>query len=116
MRTPYFRNNSEVKADALRWSLGKLNNFQEVFGYNKLLWFFPVHTAVGDGITFPTQITISDASSYNSNEDYNNSSLQNNLGVTTKNSSVTDHTRIINMPSETKNNEDTSYLIQALPD
>ena len=32
-----------------------MNNFQEVFGYNKLLWMLPIHTAVGDGITFPTR-------------------------------------------------------------
>ena len=35
-----------------------MNNFQEVFGYNKLLWLLPIHTAVGDGITFPTRYVI----------------------------------------------------------
>jgi len=27
-----------------------------VFGYNKWLWFLPLSTSVGDGLTFPTRI------------------------------------------------------------
>lgn len=37
------------------FNLGRLNNFQEVFGDRKLLWFFPVFTSLGDGIVFPTK-------------------------------------------------------------
>ena len=66
-RAPYFNDLSGVRsngasvgprADEQGWSLGKMNNFQEVFGYNKLLWLLPIHTAVGDGITFPTRYVI----------------------------------------------------------
>ena len=28
----------------------------QVFGYNKWLWFLPLTTSVGDGLTFPTRI------------------------------------------------------------
>ena len=63
-RAPYFNDLSGVRsngasvgprADEQGWSLGKMNNFQEVFGYNKFLWLLPIHTAVGDGLTFPTR-------------------------------------------------------------
>jgi hypothetical protein len=116
MRPSYFSYNSEVKAEKLRWSLGKVNNFQEVFGYNKFLWFFPVHTTVGDGVTFPTQIIISDASSYNSDKEYNNSIFQTNLTVTSTNSSESDNTSVVNMTSETKHNDDNTNLPSSLPD
>jgi len=33
--------------------LGNANNFQEVFGDNKLLWFIPVFSSFGDGLVFP---------------------------------------------------------------
>ena len=67
-RAPYFNDLSGVRsngvsvgprADEQGWSLGKLNNFQEVFGYNRLLWCIPVHKAVGDGVTFPTRYVYS---------------------------------------------------------
>lgn len=38
------------------FNLGRLSNFQEVFGDNRSLWFFPIFTSVGDGIIFPTKI------------------------------------------------------------
>ena len=28
----------------------------QVFGYNRWLWFLPVRTSVGDGLSFPTRI------------------------------------------------------------
>jgi len=52
-RAPYFNGSG---SDAIGWSLGKANNFREVFGYNKWLWFVPLTTSVGDGLTFPTRI------------------------------------------------------------
>ena len=52
-RSPYFNG---VGPDAEGWTLGKANNFREVFGYNKWLWMFPVHTAVGDGLTYPSRL------------------------------------------------------------
>ncbi|XP_065351969.1 palmitoyltransferase ZDHHC20-B isoform X3 [Cloeon dipterum] len=35
------------------FSLGRYNNFQEVFGDNKALWFLPIFTSMGDGLKFP---------------------------------------------------------------
>lgn len=53
-RAPYF--SSGGGPDENGWSLGKRNNFQEVFGDRPLLWFFPIHTSIGDGLTFPTRL------------------------------------------------------------
>lgn len=54
-RAPYYANGPDENG----WSLGKRNNFQEVFGDRALFWFLPVQTSVGDGLTFPTRITAS---------------------------------------------------------
>lgn len=35
--------------------LGSGNNFQEVFGDQKLLWILPIFSSFGDGLTFPRQ-------------------------------------------------------------
>ena len=35
--------------------LGKGNNFREVLGDRPMLWFVPVFTSLGDGLTFPRQ-------------------------------------------------------------
>ena len=51
-RAPYF----DQGPDENGWGLGKRNNFQEVFGDRPILWFFPVLTSIGDGLTFPTRI------------------------------------------------------------
>uniref|UniRef100_A0A182QXJ6 Palmitoyltransferase n=1 Tax=Anopheles farauti TaxID=69004 RepID=A0A182QXJ6_9DIPT len=51
-RTPIFRYGGPDKNG---FSLGKLNNFQEVFGDDWRLWFVPVYTSLGDGMLFPTQ-------------------------------------------------------------
>ncbi|XP_049297088.1 palmitoyltransferase ZDHHC15-like isoform X1 [Anopheles funestus] len=51
-RTPIFRYGGPDKNG---FSLGKLSNFQEVFGDDWRLWFVPVYTSLGDGILFPTQ-------------------------------------------------------------
>ncbi len=53
-RAPYFANG---QPDEDGWSLGKRNNFQEVFGDRWQLWFLPVKTAIGDGLTYPTRIS-----------------------------------------------------------
>ena len=54
-RAPYYANGPDENG----WSLGKRNNFQEVFGDRVLFWFLPLQTSVGDGLTFPTRITAS---------------------------------------------------------
>ena len=54
-RAPYYANGPDENG----WSLGKRNNFQEVFGDRALFWFLPIQTSVGDGLTFPTRITAS---------------------------------------------------------
>ena len=51
-RAPYFASGPDENG----WGLGKRNNFQEVFGDRPVLWFFPVQTSIGDGLTFPTRI------------------------------------------------------------
>ena len=63
-RAPYFNSGPDESG----WSLGKKNNFQEVFGDRALFWFLPIQTSIGDGLTFPTRITSSniEASNYQS--------------------------------------------------
>ncbi|XP_058459152.1 palmitoyltransferase ZDHHC15 isoform X2 [Malaya genurostris] len=51
-RTPIFRYGGPDKNG---FSLGKLNNFQEVFGDDRRLWFVPVYTSLGDGMVYPVQ-------------------------------------------------------------
>lgn len=51
-RGPVFE---DGRSDPQGWSLGKLNNFREVFGPNHWLWFVPIQTHLGDGIVFPTR-------------------------------------------------------------
>jgi len=58
-----FENNH---SDPEGWSLGKLDNIREVMGPNAWLWFVPVKTALGDGITFPTRIPLTECSTFHS--------------------------------------------------
>ncbi|XP_033359405.1 palmitoyltransferase ZDHHC2-like isoform X9 [Bombus vosnesenskii] len=37
------------------FSLGKYNNFQEVFGDNRKLWFLPIFTSLGNGVAYPVR-------------------------------------------------------------
>ncbi|XP_021938661.1 palmitoyltransferase ZDHHC15-like isoform X4 [Zootermopsis nevadensis] len=60
-RAPIFR----TVADKDGFSLGKYNNFQEVFGDNKKTWFLPIFTSLGDGLVFPVRAQ-HQPSSYNS--------------------------------------------------
>jgi len=39
------------------YNLGYGRNFREVFGDNPLLWFVPVFTSKGDGLSFPVRPT-----------------------------------------------------------
>ncbi|XP_063914910.1 palmitoyltransferase ZDHHC15B isoform X2 [Zophobas morio] len=48
-RPPIFRTGPDKRG----FSLGRYNNFQEVFGDNPKTWFIPVKTSLGDGHTFP---------------------------------------------------------------
>lgn len=41
--------------DKSGFSLGKYNNFQEVFGDQRLFWFIPVFTSLGDGCVWPSR-------------------------------------------------------------
>jgi len=130
-RAPYFNDLSGVRsngahvgprADEQGWSLGKMNNFQEVFGYNRLLWLLPIHTAVGDGITFPTRITTADTPSYHSTDNYRNSAyrVQTNLAVASNNSGTNvnseDNSYTINMISETHDQDANTNLPTATSD
>ena len=40
--------------------LGRLNNFREVLGDQPSLWFVPVFSSLGDGLTFPRQCQINE--------------------------------------------------------
>ncbi|XP_038118596.1 palmitoyltransferase ZDHHC20-B isoform X2 [Culex quinquefasciatus] len=64
-RTPIFRYGGPDKNG---FSLGKMNNFQEVFGDNRKLWFVPVYTSVGDGVSYPVRCYDEDAESLLSGE------------------------------------------------
>ncbi|XP_019533696.2 palmitoyltransferase ZDHHC15 isoform X2 [Aedes albopictus] len=64
-RTPIFRYGGPDKNG---FSLGKLNNFQEVFGDDRKLWFVPVYTSVGDGVSYPVRCFDEDAESLLSGE------------------------------------------------
>eukprot|EP01111_Echinosteliopsis_oligospora_P009771 TRINITY_DN2927_c0_g1_i1.p1 TRINITY_DN2927_c0_g1~~TRINITY_DN2927_c0_g1_i1.p1 ORF type:complete len:295 (+),score=44.17 TRINITY_DN2927_c0_g1_i1:45-929(+) len=36
------------------YNLGTSENFRQIFGDNKILWFIPVKSTIGDGLHFPT--------------------------------------------------------------
>jgi len=44
------------------FDFGASSNFQQVFGSNKLLWFLPVFTSVGNGLWFPAKYCENDQS------------------------------------------------------
>jgi len=48
-RPPVFASGPDKRG----FSMGRYNNFCDVFGDNKLKWFLPVFTSLGDGIQFP---------------------------------------------------------------
>ncbi|XP_066587516.1 palmitoyltransferase ZDHHC2 isoform X2 [Prorops nasuta] len=50
-RPPVFRTGKDKDG----FSLGKYNNFQEVFGDNVKLWFFPIFSSLGNGVTYPVR-------------------------------------------------------------
>ena len=49
-RPPYFRSGG---SDRKGFFLGKSNNFREVLGDRPILWFIPVFSSLGDGLTYP---------------------------------------------------------------
>ena len=51
-RPPIFRHGG---SDRRGFYLGKLNNLREVLGDQTILWFVPVFSSLGDGLTFPRQ-------------------------------------------------------------
>ncbi|XP_052795358.1 palmitoyltransferase ZDHHC15B-like isoform X3 [Mya arenaria] len=60
-RSPIFQSGPDKNG----FSLGKFNNFIEIFGENKKLWFIPVFTGEGDGVSFQTSpANASSSSSY----------------------------------------------------
>ncbi|XP_071043580.1 palmitoyltransferase ZDHHC20-B isoform X2 [Parasteatoda tepidariorum] len=59
-RHPIFRTGPEKDG----FSLGRRANFTEIFGEEKSKWFLPVHSSLGNGVSFPTRAQV--GSSYNS--------------------------------------------------
>ncbi|KAL5289228.1 ZDHHC2 family protein [Megaselia abdita] len=57
-RPPIFRSGGPDKNG---YNLGKRANFQEVFGDNPRLWFLPIYTSFGDGISYPMRHMSEDA-------------------------------------------------------
>ncbi|XP_063234046.1 palmitoyltransferase ZDHHC15B isoform X3 [Bacillus rossius redtenbacheri] len=58
-RAPIFRSGQDKDG----FSLGKYNNFLEVFGDDRLRWFLPVFTSLGDGVNFPQRCLDEDTDS-----------------------------------------------------
>ncbi|XP_077301293.1 palmitoyltransferase ZDHHC20-B-like isoform X2 [Arctopsyche grandis] len=56
-RAPIFRSGSDKNG----FSLGRYNNFQEVFGDNPKIWLLPVFTSMGDGVNYPQRHVEEDA-------------------------------------------------------
>ncbi|XP_074593321.1 palmitoyltransferase ZDHHC15B-like isoform X2 [Brevipalpus obovatus] len=50
-RPPIFR----LGPDRNAYNLGKYQNWMQIFGEKKLLWFVPVYTSLGNGIVFPSR-------------------------------------------------------------
>jgi len=47
----------KVKPKNNPYDLGRRANFVQVFGTNPWYWFLPVHTSLGNGLTFPRNDT-----------------------------------------------------------
>ncbi|XP_064119849.1 palmitoyltransferase ZDHHC20-B-like isoform X5 [Macrobrachium nipponense] len=52
-RAPIFQLRNTWVQDKDGFSLGAFNNFIEVFGDNRSLWFLPLASSLGDGVTYP---------------------------------------------------------------
>uniref|UniRef100_A0ABD2WTX7 Palmitoyltransferase n=1 Tax=Trichogramma kaykai TaxID=54128 RepID=A0ABD2WTX7_9HYME len=61
-RHPVFRSGKDRNG----FSLGKLNNFQEVFGDIPRLWFLPIFTSLGNGWIFPIRQVEGASNTYDS--------------------------------------------------
>ncbi|XP_052893632.1 palmitoyltransferase ZDHHC15 isoform X2 [Anopheles moucheti] len=75
-RTPIFRYGGPDKNG---FSLGKLNNFREVFGNDWRLWFVPVYTSMGDGVVYPMRCYDEDAEALLGGEQQHNRAGTENL-------------------------------------
>ncbi|XP_025086688.1 palmitoyltransferase ZDHHC15B-like [Pomacea canaliculata] len=51
-RAPVF----QTGPDKDGFNLGRASNFREVFGKDKTLWFLPVFSSLGDGVSFPSRL------------------------------------------------------------
>lgn len=73
-RAPMFDNSV---SDPDGWSLGRLGNVREVFGDNFLLWALPVDTVMGDGLRFPTRISLEHTNYHSIGKGFNQSETPN---------------------------------------
>ncbi|XP_066976140.1 palmitoyltransferase ZDHHC20-B-like isoform X5 [Macrobrachium rosenbergii] len=54
-RAPIFQLRNTWVQDKDGFSLGAFNNFIEVFGDNRSLWFLPLASSLGDGVSYPVR-------------------------------------------------------------
>jgi len=73
-RSPIFRSGPDKDG----FSLGSYGNFLEIFGDDKRLWFLPVFSSLGDGVSYTVR-NLPTSSSYQSME--NRDTAQNELSV-----------------------------------
>jgi hypothetical protein len=67
------------------YDFGVAYNFCQVFGYNPLLWFLPVQTAVGDGLHFDRRkIAVEGDQSEDEEEQKIKAQMEAQLGITTE--------------------------------
>ncbi|XP_017837754.1 palmitoyltransferase ZDHHC15B isoform X1 [Drosophila busckii] len=77
-RAPIFRVGGPDKNG---YNLGRYANFCEVFGDDWKLWFLPIFTSRGDGMSYPTSTDQSGGGRYNAMGDTNTNSITNRLDV-----------------------------------
>lgn len=54
-RAPLFQLSNTWVQDKDGFSLGAFNNFVEIFGDNRKLWFLPLASSLGDGVSYPVR-------------------------------------------------------------
>ena len=84
-----------------KYDIGFINNFKQIFGENKVLWFLPINLPIGypngDGLTWPTKNDMISLENININTE--NNIINNNNDITLENHNI----------SSDKNNKNNSF-------